>query len=164
MTNIYVVKEVTFDCCHMLSSYDGACSNLHGHTYRLQIELSGAPVGGRSSSDSAMVMDFKDLKKIIQEHVIDKMDHALVLSSSVFRDEEEDALLSWAKEFDKKYYVVPGGRSTAETMSRDIFNCIMIELINLELNVVVSSVKLWETPTSYAECRLSACEAQNASS
>lgn len=165
-----VVKEVTFDCCHMLSDYAGACANLHGHTYRLQIELAGAPVGGKVKelalvsanerpvsgytlqSSSAMVMDFKDLKKIIQTQVMDKMDHALIISSFEYRNEEETALLAWAKAFNKKVHIIQG-RSTAETMSKEIFEAVQAELFEVNPEIIVSSVRLWETPTSYAEYR-----------
>lgn len=36
-----VTKEITFDSAHMLSNYEGKCSNLHGHTYKLQVTLKG---------------------------------------------------------------------------------------------------------------------------
>ena len=36
-----ITKEITFDSAHMLSNYNGKCNNLHGHTYKLQIEVEG---------------------------------------------------------------------------------------------------------------------------
>lgn len=35
-------KEFTFDMAHMLDGHDGKCQNLHGHTYILQVEISGS--------------------------------------------------------------------------------------------------------------------------
>ena len=64
-----VSKEITFDAAHMLSGYDGKCRNLHGHTYRLVVEVRGEP------DESGMVLDFFELKKRMQE-TADRFDHA----------------------------------------------------------------------------------------
>ena len=36
-----VSKEFTFDAAHHLFHYEGKCKSLHGHTYHLQIAVSG---------------------------------------------------------------------------------------------------------------------------
>jgi 6-pyruvoyltetrahydropterin/6-carboxytetrahydropterin synthase len=64
-----VSKEFTFDSAHFLTKYHGKCENLHGHTYRLRVTVSG-PVG-----EEGMVVDFKELKALVKERVIDKYDH-----------------------------------------------------------------------------------------
>lgn len=152
MMNLSVVKEVTFDCCHMLSAYDGACADLHGHTYKLQIELSGpqleAPI-----AKAGMVLDFKDLKKIIKEQVMDKMDHALIISALPFRGHAEEDLLTWAQKYKMKRHIC-NGRSTAETMAQEIWLDVQKEIKNKYPEVDVTFVRLWETPTSFAEYRM----------
>ena len=35
-----IAKEFNFDMAHMLDGHDGKCKNLHGHTYKLQVECS----------------------------------------------------------------------------------------------------------------------------
>lgn len=64
-----VSKEFTFDAAHFLTKYHGKCENLHGHTYRLRVTVEG-PVG-----EEGMVVDFKELKALVKEKVIDKYDH-----------------------------------------------------------------------------------------
>lgn len=64
-----VSKEFTFDAAHFLTKYHGKCENLHGHTYRLRVTVEG-PVG-----EEGMVVDFKVLKNLVKEKVIDKYDH-----------------------------------------------------------------------------------------
>lgn len=61
-------REFTFDSAHHLLNYDGACANVHGHTYHLHIMLLGKVKDG-------FVIDFKLLKEIVQEYVISKLDH-----------------------------------------------------------------------------------------
>ncbi|WP_301003238.1 6-carboxytetrahydropterin synthase QueD [uncultured Duncaniella sp.] len=151
-----VTKEITFDAAHMLSNYDGKCSNLHGHTYRVAVTLSGHPNTTKTASDSHMVMDFGDLKSIMQSEIMNRMDHALLISAEEFRTEAEGALMNWASKFGKKKCIMPS-RTTAEDMAFAIGSWVRDALqsryhdINDRLQV---SVKLWETPTSYAEVKV----------
>lgn len=62
-------KEFTFDSAHFLKDYHGKCERLHGHTYRMRVTVEG-PVQA-----NGLVMDFADMKKIVNEKVVDKFDH-----------------------------------------------------------------------------------------
>ena len=61
-----IAKEFSFDIAHMLDGHDGKCKNLHGHTYRLQVEV-GGPLHA-SGPKAGMVMDYADLKDIVKHH------------------------------------------------------------------------------------------------
>ena len=63
-------REFTFDAAHNLVSYHGKCEKLHGHTYRMMVELSGEP------DDEGMIADFVQVKKIVGAEIISKFDHA----------------------------------------------------------------------------------------
>ncbi len=67
-----VCKRFVFDAAHYLPGYDGKCSQLHGHSWTLEVEVDG-PIG-----PDGMVMDFGDLKRTVNEHVIDRLDHRLL--------------------------------------------------------------------------------------
>lgn len=67
---MYISREFRFDAAHNLVNYNGKCENLHGHTYKLKVTLEGS-----SEKDSGMIIDFTLLKKIVNERVIDKLDH-----------------------------------------------------------------------------------------
>ncbi|HHQ45088.1 MAG TPA: 6-carboxytetrahydropterin synthase QueD [Candidatus Altiarchaeales archaeon] len=64
-----VARRFYFDASHHLPEYKGACERVHGHTYRLEVEVSG------EQRRDGMVLDFRDLKKVVQENVLDKLDH-----------------------------------------------------------------------------------------
>jgi 6-pyruvoyltetrahydropterin/6-carboxytetrahydropterin synthase len=64
-----VTKEFTFAAAHFLTKYHGKCENLHGHNYRLRVTLSG-PL----QADD-MVVDFVEVKRIVQVQVISLLDH-----------------------------------------------------------------------------------------
>ncbi|MFH1403613.1 MAG: 6-carboxytetrahydropterin synthase QueD [Candidatus Altiarchaeota archaeon] len=59
-----------FDAAHHLPDYKGGCEHVHGHTYRLEVEVEG------DIKDDGMVLDFNDLKKVVNKEVIDELDHS----------------------------------------------------------------------------------------
>src|SRR5213592_3496715 len=64
-----VTRSFRFEAAHQLPWHDGPCRNLHGHSYRLEITVEG-PVG-----EQGMVVDFSELKTVVQRMVIDRYDH-----------------------------------------------------------------------------------------
>lgn len=82
MNQIRITKEFRFEAAHALTGHDGPCRNIHGHSYCLSVTVTGAPVTDRSSSKLGMVMDFGDLKRLVRVHVVDPLDHALLLHES----------------------------------------------------------------------------------
>jgi len=65
-----IAKEFTFDSAHFLKDYHGKCENLHGHTYKMRVTVEG-PI-----KKNGLVMDFSEIKRIVNEKVVDKFDHA----------------------------------------------------------------------------------------
>ena len=109
-----VTKEFTFDCAHKLNNYEGLCKFLHGHTYKLHVTLKGEP------KNNGMVIDFAEIKSLVSEHVISKLDHRYL------NDIEGLA------------------QPTAENMVLWIWN-----ILNPIFGDMLSELKLWETPTSF---------------
>ncbi|MDF2673923.1 MAG: queD [Clostridiales bacterium] len=65
-----LIKEFEFDSAHNLINYHGKCEKLHGHTYKLVVKLEGEP------DNEGMIYDFVELKRTVNEKVINKFDHA----------------------------------------------------------------------------------------
>ncbi len=65
-----ISKEFTFDAAHKLPEYKGKCEALHGHTYGLRVTLQGDP------GPSGMVFDFVELKALVEERVLNVVDHS----------------------------------------------------------------------------------------
>ena len=139
-----VTKEVTFDAAHMLSNYDGKCHNLHGHTYKLQVTLEGSL--NKEGNEQGMVMDFNTIKGHL-EVVKNSFDHAIIFSDEDHRSSAEDELFDWAERHNMNFVVVEG-KSTSENIASYI-KMMLTSLLDM-LHYTVS-VKLWETPTSFAE-------------
>lgn len=138
-----VTKEVTFDSAHMLSNYGGKCRNLHGHTYKLQVSVEG-PIAAEGNEEY-MVTDFNNLKSVLNT-VTECFDHAIIFSDDHLRGEAENALLEWAQKYSMNYIILPRAKSTSEYIASYIKA--QVEYAYPTKSV---SVKLWETPTSFAE-------------
>lgn len=115
-----ITKIFSFDSAHCLENHPGKCRNMHGHTYKVEIA-----VDGKVSKETGMVIDFGDLKAVVQP-LIDKLDH------KVLND------------------VVPDMIPTAENIATFIAEVISPEL-KLKYGVQLHSVKVWETPTCHAK-------------
>lgn len=134
-----IAKEFSFDMAHLLDGHDGKCQNLHGHTYKLQVEVCGAlqPSGAKRG----MVMDYADLKAIVQQQILLPMDHAFIYD---LNSKKESKIARLLMELDSKVYGIPS-RTTAEEMAKYMFDKLSAA------GLAVSLIRLWETPTSYCE-------------
>ena len=72
----------TFEMAHALWNYDGKCKNIHGHSYKLFVTLSGTPKNATNDPEDGMILDFGKFKKIINSSIIEKFDHALVVNAN----------------------------------------------------------------------------------
>ena len=67
---ISIEKLFTFEASHHLPRHEGHCRKLHGHSYKLKVEVSGDfdPLTG-------MVIDFQDLTEAVNTVIVDVLDH-----------------------------------------------------------------------------------------
>ena len=79
-STIRVTREFTFEMAHVLLNYDGPCRNVHGHSYRLFVTISGVPVNDTNNPKNGMVIDFADLKSIVLNEIVNVFDHAVAVS------------------------------------------------------------------------------------
>lgn len=127
---------------HALYGYDGACRNIHGHSYVLKVTVSGQPVQKDGEPKTGMVLDFAELKNIVKENIIDKVDHALVLNgNSPHRNMER------LDEHFEKVLFTPY-QPTCENLLIDFKNRIEE---SLPTQVVLYSMALQETDSAWAE-------------
>ncbi|HUD18684.1 MAG TPA: 6-carboxytetrahydropterin synthase [Acidimicrobiales bacterium] len=64
-----VTCSFTFEAAHRLPWHAGRCRNLHGHSYRLDVTVSG-PLDA-----NGVVIDFDVLSEVVRIEVIDVWDH-----------------------------------------------------------------------------------------
>lgn len=80
---IHLTKIFRFEAAHALMGYDGRCRNIHGHSYEMRVTIKGMPIMDDSSPKNGMVMDFGDLKRIVNEEIIDHYDHAFIINHNM---------------------------------------------------------------------------------
>lgn len=119
---VSVTKIFTFDSAHRLDDYIGKCANLHGHTYKLEVTIKGR------TDHRGIVVDFGDIKSIVNERIIGPYDHRFLNDLLPFN-------------------------TTAENMVVHFFELVDNHLKGIEdgNEAVLMRMRLWETPTAYAE-------------
>lgn len=142
MAIIRLTKEFSFEAAHALGGYDGPCREIHGHSYRLFVTIKGTPSTDPMNPKQGMVMDFGVLKKIVNEEVISRFDHALVLRTTA----DEGLRRVLAEQFDN--VVTVEYQPTCENMLDDFAHRLMKRLPE---GVTLHSLRLHETASSYAE-------------
>ena len=142
MQNIRITKIFHFEMAHALDNYDGLCRNIHGHSYKLRVTLIGQPSQDESSPKKGMLIDFSDVKRMVQESIVDKYDHALVLNQHT-----DKKIIDTLKDYYQKIITLPF-QPTSELL---LITFARILQDVLPANVKLFSLRLNETDTSYAE-------------
>ncbi|MCG8477179.1 MAG: 6-carboxytetrahydropterin synthase [Cytophagales bacterium] len=135
---IYLSKELSFCAAHKLYNpnwskeknekvFEGcAHENWHGHNYDLTVTVKGEP-----DPETGMVMNFKDLKKIVKKEIIKKVDHKNLNTDVDFMKGE----MTTAEVFVGKMWGILAPKIEQETGGRVKLHCL----------------KLYETKSSFAE-------------
>ena len=143
MSKIRITKKFRFEAAHALYGYDGKCKNIHGHNYNLFVTIIGVPVSDNSNGKCGMVMDFGDIKKIVNSEIIEKFDHSVIFNKNSPHKELAKNLVN-----DGHKVVMANYQPTIEEMVIDFATKIASKLPDY---VSLHSLKLEETETSYSE-------------
>lgn len=140
---IRITKIFSFETAHALYHYDGKCKNIHGHSYKLFVTLKGKPIADLNHQKNGMVMDFGDLKAIVEKNIIDPWDHGILINANSPHKTLGEAL---EKQGHKVVYCPY--QPTCENMLYAIANTLKE---NLPPEVSLVYLKLHETENSYSE-------------
>ncbi len=127
----------------MLEGYDGLCREIHGHSYKLFVTVKGEPESDSSSPKLGMVMDFGDLKRIVNEQIVGRLDHSFMMRNTLAA---ENILNQLSYRFAK--IVLTDYQPTCENMLSDFAERLLGALPE---NIELCSLRLHETASSYAE-------------
>lgn len=143
MALIRITKQFTFETGHALYGYDGKCKNVHGHSYKLSVTVIGKPITDVNHVKFGMVIDFGDLKKIVNREIVNVFDHATVFNKNTPHVE-------LAKELSDRGHnvLLVDYQPTSEMMVIDFASKITSFLPE---TIKLHSLRLQETATSCAE-------------
>ena len=127
-----VTKRIDFCYGHRLLDYDGVCKHLHGHNAIAEIEVRTDTLDRRN-----MVCDFGDIKRIVKEWIDRELDHKMILR-------HDDPLVPPLHRLGEPIYLLDSN-PTVERLARLIFEYAGSQ------GLPVVRVRVWETPTSFAD-------------
>ena len=131
MPTYSVTKEIHFCYGHRLLDYDGVCKHPHGHNAVAEVQVRTGTLDIRN-----MVCDFSEVKRIAKGWIDTYLDHKMILR-------HDDPLVEPLQRLGEPVYIIDSN-PTVERIARLIYE----EIQRQGLPVV--SVKVWETPTSFA--------------
>jgi 6-pyruvoyltetrahydropterin/6-carboxytetrahydropterin synthase len=126
-----VTKRIDFCYGHRLLDYGGICKHPHGHNAVAEIEVRN------QLDDRNMVCDFSDIKRVIKGWIDKELDHKMLLR-------QDDPLVAALLSLGEPMYLLDSN-PTVERIARLIFDYAKAQ------GFPVVRVKVWETPSSFAE-------------
>ena len=135
---MYKLKvEHSFDSAHFLYGYEGKCRNIHGHRWKIEVEIKSEKLV-ENGQLRGMIVDFGDLKKDIKK-ILDYYDHALIIEKGTLKNNTLNCLL------EENFKIIElEFRPTAENFSYFFYN----EIKNK--GYFVDKVTVYETPNNSA--------------
>ncbi len=133
----YLRSEQCFDSAHFLPDYEGKCKNIHGHRWRVVIEIKSQTLktGGQ---EEGMITDFSRLKADIKKET-DLLDHALIIEKNSLKSTVLEALK------EERFHIVEVDfRPTAERFSKYFYDKMTLK------GYQVKSAAVYETPNNCA--------------
>ena len=127
-----VTKRIEFCYGHRLPDYDGICKHPHGHNGLVEVEVRSGHLDKRN-----MVCDFSDIKRVVKGWIDRDLDHKMLLR-------RDDPLVKALQQLGEPVYLCESN-PTAEHIAKIIYQHAAGE------GLPVVRVRLWETPTSFAE-------------
>lgn len=132
--------EQSFDSAHFLSGYIGKCGNLHGHRWRVLLQVESEELK-RDTRQRGMCVDFSILKEELKE-VVDRYDHMLLIEKNSLRKKTMEAFA------EEGFPVVElSFRPTAENFAKHFYDLFK------EKGYDVAMVQVYETPNNCASYR-----------
>lgn len=138
-----VTRTLEFDAGHRVHNHESKCATLHGHRYRVEVTAQARELDG-----IGRVIDFSILKEKVGGWLDEQWDHNVI----VWREDVVTLGALMALPRRKEPWAAPWN-PTAENMADHLLRVVCPELLE-GTGVVVTKVRVWETPNCSAEATL----------
>lgn len=132
-------KDFIWEMSHRLPFHNGWCKNIHGHSYKMRVELTG------ELDQNGMLIDFYDIDKVVKP-IINQYDHSMLV------DENDTKTLEFLKENNFRFVKV-NFTSTSENIAINFAKQFATEF-SKHKNIKELSVRVYETSDAFAEYTL----------
>ena len=129
-----VTKRIEFCYGHRLLDYDGVCKHPHGHNAVVEVDVRTDTLDSRN-----MVVDFSEIKMVVKGWIDRELDHKMILR-------HDDPLVEPLEALGEPVFKIDSN-PTVERI------CKLIHDMAVDYGLPVVAVRVWETPTSFAEYR-----------
>lgn len=145
-SKISITRRLEFDSGHRIPNHDGQCRHLHGHRYALEVTLTGEVADHPGKADDGMVLDFGDIKRLANQHVVELWDHAFLVAK------EDEKLVTFLASLPNHKTVVMEHVPTVENLATTAF-AILQPVFNQAFGgrLELTAVRLYETPNCWAD-------------
>ena len=143
---ISITRRLEFDSGHRIPNHDGQCKHLHGHRYALEVTLTGEVAHHPGKADDGMVLDFGDIKRLTNQHIVDLWDHAFLVAK------EDEGLVAFLATLPNHKTVVMEHVPTVENLAKAAF-AILQPVFSKSFGgrLELSALRLYETPNCWAD-------------
>lgn len=135
-----LTKVFHFETGHALNEYEGACKNIHGHSYELRVSVATSNQSDDFLPAPGFIIDFKEIKKIVTQKIVDHLDHKLILSKAYLQKHpqfnELENLIIWDFE--------PSAENILLFIKNTLFN-------EFPEEIKLRKLLLYETKSSFVE-------------
>ena len=129
--------EQSFDSAHFLAGYVGKCGNIHGHRWRVLLQVQSEQLR-EDAQQRGMCVDFSTIKDELKK-MVDYLDHALLIEKGTLKDKTMEALS------EEGFCVIElAFRPTAENFAKYFYELFAKKGYN------VAAVHVYETPNNRA--------------
>lgn len=89
-----LTKEFRFEAAHKLPHHDGKCARLHGHSFKMRVELCGEALFVEGAK-TGMLRDFSDVSKAVKPLVEEVLDHHYLNETTGLENPTSEELARW---------------------------------------------------------------------
>ena len=143
---ISITRRLEFDSGHRIPNHGGQCRHLHGHRYAIEVTLTGEVADHPGKADDGMVLDFGDIKRLINQHIVELWDHAFLVAK------EDASLVSFLASIPNHKTVILEHVPTVENLAKTAF-AILQPIFKQAFGgrLELSALRLYETPNCWAD-------------
>ena len=143
---VSITRRLEFDSGHRIPNHDGQCKHLHGHRYAIEVTLTGEIADHPGKADDGMVLDFGDIKRLTNQHVVELWDHAFLVAK------EDEVLVSFLDSLPNHKTVIMEYVPTVENLANTAF-AILQPIFQQAFGgrLVLTALRLYETPNCWAD-------------
>ena len=141
-----ITRRLEFDAGHRIPNHSGQCKHLHGHRYAIEVTLTGEITDSPGQPDDGMVLDFGDIKRLMNQYIVEPWDHAFLVA------QEDVDLVTFLNSLPNHKTVVMEYVPTIENLANAAYVILAPVFAQAFSNrLKLSALRMYETPNCWAD-------------